>query len=168
MSNNKKAVIIGNSDGIGLALTKRLLNSGWNVLGLSRSPSSVNNENYIHTVVDVTSSEFSTLLSESIDDDISLCVYCAGIGEQLDFENLKQEEKIFQVNLIGAIKTIEAVLPGMKKRNNGHIIILSSIGDLIISPEAPSYYASKAGLSSYVEAMALLIPKWPKGITFRL
>ncbi len=43
MANNKKAkkaVIIGNSDGIGLALTKRLLNSGWNVLGLSRSPSS--------------------------------------------------------------------------------------------------------------------------------
>lgn len=155
MADNKKAVIIGNSDGIGLALTKRLLNSGWKAQGLSRSPSSIENENYTYTVVDVTSAEYSQKLSEAVGNAVDLCVYCVGIGEPLDFENLRQEEKIFQVNLIGAIKTIEAVLPGMKKRNNGHIIVLSSIGDIIITAEAPGYYASKAGLSSYVESLAL-------------
>jgi short-subunit dehydrogenase len=105
------------------------------------------------------------MLSENVSDEITLCVYCAGIGEQLDFENLEQEVKIFQVNLIGVIKTIEAVLPGMKKRNNGHIIVLSSIGDIIITPEAPGYYASKAGLSSYVESLALATKPYNVAVT---
>jgi NAD(P)-dependent dehydrogenase (short-subunit alcohol dehydrogenase family) len=36
-----RAVLVGNSDGIGLALTTRLLLAGWQVTGLSRSASSV-------------------------------------------------------------------------------------------------------------------------------
>jgi NAD(P)-dependent dehydrogenase (short-subunit alcohol dehydrogenase family) len=32
------ALIVGNSDGIGLALTRRLLGEGWRVTGVSRSP----------------------------------------------------------------------------------------------------------------------------------
>jgi len=165
LTNNKKAVIIGNSDGIGLCLTKRLLNSGWIVQGFSRSPSNIKDENYKHIVIDVTSSDYTAKLSEHTSDEITLCVYCAGIGEQLDFDNLKQEEKTFHVNLIGAIKTIETILPGMKKLKFGHMIVLSSIGDIVITPEAPSYYASKAGLSSYVESMALAIKPYNVAIT---
>ncbi len=165
MSNSNKAIIIGNSDGIGLGLTKRLLNSGWAVIGFSRSASPINNENYNHIVVDVTSSDYEAKLSEHSGEEISLCVYCAGIGEQFDFENLKQEEKTFHVNLIGAVKTIEAILPGMKRSKKGHIIVLSSIADVIISPEAPSYNASKAGLSSYVESLALAARPYNVAVT---
>jgi NAD(P)-dependent dehydrogenase (short-subunit alcohol dehydrogenase family) len=35
----RRALVVGNSDGIGLALTKRLLADGWTVVGLSRRPS---------------------------------------------------------------------------------------------------------------------------------
>lgn len=38
---NNKALIIGNSDGIGLALTSALLKLGWNVIGISRSSSRI-------------------------------------------------------------------------------------------------------------------------------
>ena len=165
MSNIKKAIIIGNSDGIGLGLTKRLLELGWSVQGFSRSESSIKHENYQHTTIDVTSSEYSRKLSEQTGDDISLCVYCAGIGKELDLENMHQERKVFEINLIGAIKTIEAILPGMKKNKSGHMIMLSSIGDVAISPEAPSYFASKAGLSSYVESLALAMKPYKVAVT---
>ncbi len=165
MSNSKKAIIIGNSDGIGLGLTKRLLKLEWSVQGFSRSKSSIKNENYSHTTIDVTSSDYSQKLSEQTGDDIALCVYCAGIGEELDFENLQLERKVFEVNLIGAVKTIETILPEMKKSKNGHMIVLSSIGDVAISPEAPSYFASKAGLSSYVESLALAMKPYNVAIT---
>ena len=132
MTDNKKAIIIGNSDGIGLGLTKRLLSLGWNVFGFSRSASSIENENYTHNIIDVTSTDYPQRLSEIESHDISLCVYCAGIGEQLDFDNLQQENKIFQVNLNAAIKTFEIILPAMIKRKSGHIIMLSSIGDIVI------------------------------------
>ncbi|MCP4703999.1 MAG: SDR family NAD(P)-dependent oxidoreductase [candidate division Zixibacteria bacterium] len=164
MSNNKKAIIIGNSDGIGFGLTKRLLKLGWIVQGFSRSASSIKNENYIHTIIDVTSMEFPQKLSE-IEGDTALCVYCAAIGEELDLENLQQEDKIFQVNLNGAVKTIASILPMMTKRKKGQIIVLSSIGDIVISPGAPSYHASKAGLSSYVESMALAARPFNVAIT---
>jgi len=155
MTNAKKAIIIGNSNGIGLGLTKRLLDAGWKVCGLSRSESSIEHDSYSHTIIDVTSPEFVQKLSDTAGDNTDVAIYCAGIGELLDIEKLKQEEKVFQVNLIGAVRSFEAILPGMVKRKNGHIIMLSSIGDVIISPEAPSYHASKAGLSAYVESMAL-------------
>jgi NAD(P)-dependent dehydrogenase (short-subunit alcohol dehydrogenase family) len=44
-----KALIVGNSDGIGLALTRRLLADGWDVTGSSRNASTLGT----HHVVDV-------------------------------------------------------------------------------------------------------------------
>ena len=153
----KSALIIGNSDGIGLGLTRRLLDSGWRVQGFSRSPSLIENDLYNHGVVDVMSGNFPDDLSAAVSDKIDLCVYCAGIGEELQLDALARERLVFEVNLMGAVKTVEAVLPTMTKQSAGHIIVLSSIADQLVSPEAPSYSASKAGLTSYVESLALAL-----------
>jgi len=157
MDSLKLALIIGNSDGIGLGLTRRLLDLGWRVQGFSRSLCPIEKDLYSHCVVDVTSGEFPDVLSAAITDKIDLCVYCAGIGEEFRTDALARERLVFEVNLMGAMKTLEAVLPTMIERNGGHIIVLSSIADQLISPEAPSYSASKAGLSSYIESMALAV-----------
>ncbi len=44
----RRALLIGNSDGIGLATTRRLLDEGWTVAGLSRSPSPLTHASYEH------------------------------------------------------------------------------------------------------------------------
>ena len=165
MSQNKQAAIIGNSDGIGLSLTERLLDMGWTVRGLSRSGSSIRADSYKHSIVDVTSDDYQNRLLDAVGDGVDLCVYCAGIGELFDIGALEFERKVFEVNLIGALKTFEIVLPGMLQRKAGHIIILSSIGDEAISPEAPSYHASKAGLSSYIEGLAMGVKKYGVAVT---
>ena len=46
----RTALLIGNSDGIGLAATKRLLGSGWEIIGISRSESKLSNPSYRHIV----------------------------------------------------------------------------------------------------------------------
>ena len=48
-----KALLVGNSDGIGLATTRRLLEGGWNIIGVSRSESPISNSVYHHRVIDV-------------------------------------------------------------------------------------------------------------------
>ena len=56
MAPARRALVIGNSDGIGLVLTRRLLDEGWQVAGLSRRPSPLDGApGYRHVVADVAS-----------------------------------------------------------------------------------------------------------------
>jgi short-subunit dehydrogenase len=89
-------------------------------------------------------------------------VYCAGIGEFLDVTTFSAERRVFEVNLLGAVATLEVVIPAMIRAGKGHFIGLSSLADVLIDPVAPSYAASKAGLTSYLEAIALACR--PRGV----
>ena len=155
----KKALFIGNSDGIGLATTMELLKREWNVMGISRSESPIKNPSYEHIVAEVQNDEYPVILKSVLEKGkpLDLCVYCAGIGELLDLFNMEGETEIFKVNLLGMVKTASCVIPLMVQRCNGHFIGLSSLADEMLSPEAPSYHASKAGFSNYLEGLALAL-----------
>jgi len=146
-----------------LAATKRLLAAGWDIIGISRSESPIKNTSYHHQAADVSNINYLDLMSELvIKDPVDLCIYFAGIGELLDPLNMNGEARIFDVNLTGMVKTAAAVIPQMVKKGQGHFIGISSLADELLSPEAPSYYASKAGLSSYLGSLALALK--PKGV----
>ena len=163
MQSSKNALIIGNSDGIGLTLTRELLNTGWIVKGFSRSTSPITHNAYSHSVISVEDDGFSPILKSSVEKSpVDLCIYCAGIGEMLDLADMKGEAKIFEVNLIGMVKTVSCVIPEMVREGKGHFIGLSSMADRILAPDSPSYSASKAGFSSYLESLALAVR--PKGV----
>jgi NAD(P)-dependent dehydrogenase (short-subunit alcohol dehydrogenase family) len=136
----RHAIIIGNSDGIGLALTHRLIGEKWQVTGLSRSPGPVTSH-----VTDVTSADYPEILKSALPAD--LVVYCAGIGE---LDDLPAQTRTIAVNLLGAARTAEVVIPVMLGCGSGHLIGLSSLADVLISADAPGYAASKAGLTSYL------------------
>lgn len=157
MSGN--ALFIGNSDGIGLAATRKLLEQGWKIRGISRSVSPINNQFYEHVVADVQSEDYLLTLKSILDRGVpvDLCVYCAGIGELLDTSNMEGEAQIFDVNLMGMVKTVSCVIPLMVAGGKGHFIGISSLADELLSPEAPSYNASKAGFSNYLEGLALAV-----------
>ena len=152
------ALIIGNSDGIGLAATIELRNRGWQVVGISRSASVIKDSSYEHIVADVRDAEFVTHIKSVLKTGpTDLCIYCAGIGELLDSSNMKAEVEVFNVNLMGMVKTASCVIPAMVENACGHFIGLSSVADGMLSPEAPSYHGSKAGFSSYLEGLALAL-----------
>ena len=157
MATPGRAFIVGNTDGIGLALTRRLLRDGWSVVGLSRRASPVEAAaSYRHAVADVSAADYRTALQALLarEGPFDLCVYCAGIGELLDLDDLAGEAAVFRVNLLGAVETLAAVLPPMIAAGRGHFVGLSSIGDGVWS-DAAAYSASKAGLSTYLEGLAL-------------
>ncbi|MET8153813.1 SDR family NAD(P)-dependent oxidoreductase [Actinoplanes sp. NPDC049668] len=156
--------VIGNTDGIGLALTRRLLADGWAVTGMSRRPATVEHDRYVHVAADVAAPEFPARLAGALDaaGGADLCVYAAGVGDLLDPDDLAAQTRVFEVNLIGAARAVEVVLPRMLAAGGGHFIGLSSLADTLISPEAPGYAASKAGLSSYLIALGAALR--PRGV----
>jgi short-subunit dehydrogenase len=159
-----KALLIGNSDGIGLATTKELLKQGWKIIGISRSESPIQDPSYEHIVAEVQDAEYSGRLKSALEKHapLDLCIFCAGIGEMLDLSKMEDEVKILEVNLLGMVKTASCVIPLMVKRGKGHFIGISSMADELLSAEAPSYHASKAGFSNYLEGLALALK--PRGV----
>src|SRR5579884_4268933 len=162
-----QALVIGNSDGIGLALTRRLLALSYQVTGISRRMALIEHPAYRHFVRDVTDPEYRAVLKAILAEQhqLSLCVYCAGIGGHVDFANLAFETHVFEVNLMAAVVTTELVLDHMIGRGSGHFIGLSSIADRLTSATVPSYTASKAGISRYWEGLGLALSSEKVNVT---
>ena len=159
-----RVLLIGNSDGIGLGITKELLKREWTVVGFSRSKSPIEDRLYEHITCKVQDEEYPLKLKTVLEnsESIDLCIYCAGIGEMLDLSDIAGEAGIISVNLLGMFVTASHVIPLMVRKGKGHFIGLSSVADEMLSPEAPSYHASKAGFSNYLESLALALS--PKGV----
>lgn len=157
----KTALLIGNSDGIGLRTTHFLLAQNYKIIGLSKNNVHIDNLNYRHFIQDITHEKYQSALQDILSSmpNLDLCIYFAGIGTSIDLDKLEQETKVFQVNLMSAVITTEAILTKMLKNNHGHFIGLSSVMDVMIVPEAPSYSASKSGISKYWEGLALALKK---------
>jgi short-subunit dehydrogenase len=160
-----QAIIIGNTDGIGLALTRRLLSDGWAVTGLSRRTATVEHDRYVHLAADVTAPGYPAELTRAVTaaGRVDLCVYAAGVGELLDLGDLGAQTAAVEVNLLGLARTVEVVVPRMLAAGSGHLIGLSSLADALITPEAPGYAAAKAGMSSYLLGLGAKLR--PRGVS---
>ena len=61
------------------------------------------------------------------------------------------------VAVTGALRTARIVLPPMVAAGRGHLVVLSSQADELVSNIVPSYTASKAALSTYFEGVGLAL-----------
>jgi NAD(P)-dependent dehydrogenase (short-subunit alcohol dehydrogenase family) len=155
---SRHALIIGNSDGIGLHSTRRLLDRGWQVTGVSRRASPVGHDGYQHHVLDVSQRDYVEKLRAILGQGpVDTCIYCAGIGGPPDPNDLGSEVHVFEVNLMGALRTAQAIVPAMVAAGRGHLVVLSSQADALVLADFPSYAASKAALSSYFEGLGLAL-----------
>ncbi|KAG3280376.1 retinol dehydrogenase 8 (all-trans) [Ictidomys tridecemlineatus] len=89
--------------------------------------------------------------------EVDVLVNNAGVGlvgplEGLSIDTMKN---IFDTNFLGAIRLVKAVLPGMKKRRQGHIVVVSSVMGLqgVIFNEV--YSASKFAVEGFFESLAI-------------
>ncbi len=79
---------------------------------------------------------------------ININVGTAGQGESWD-----DTDRLLNVNLRAAIALVQAVLPGMRQRRAGQIVLISSLAAYFGLPMTPAYCASKAALKSYGESL---------------
>src|SRR5579862_7208437 len=152
----RSILIIGHSDGIGAEVAAALLARGDRVTGISRRASGRSDIAFREVVMDVTSPEYGSVLQNLVQQPggFDACIYCAGIGSNLTLPDLSGDAHVFDVNLTGMVKTMAALVPGWLAAGRGHFVGLSSLGDVIVNDAAPSYSASKAGFSSYLNSMA--------------
>lgn len=148
------AVVTGGSSGIGLEVVKKLTADGYRVYEFSRRESSAPR----HISVDVTNDEnvisaFSQVIETEGGIDILVC--CAGFGISGACELTPSSEALRQldVNLLGAARCVNAVLPSMREAQHGHIVLVSSVAAVIPIPFQAWYSASKAAINSYVSAL---------------
>ena len=152
----RRVLIVGNSDGIGAAVTRDLLTLGDEVVGISRSANPLGSGKPRHEVMDVTDPAYPSLLARLVAEyhSFDACIYCAGIGSDLKLPDLSGESQVFEVNLTAMVRTLEILIPSWLALRRGHFIGLSSLADIMVDPVSPSYSASKAGVSRYLVSMA--------------
>lgn len=95
---------------------------------------------------------------------VDLLVANAGVGAPtlLDPVNIADVEKMFQVNVLGVVYSIEAVLAEMLQRRQGHLVAISSLGGYKGLPGESAYTASKAAVNAYLEGLRIQLA--PRGV----
>lgn len=80
---------------------------------------------------------------------------CAGVGRLSSVADLDTEgfRTMLEVNVLGVALAFEAVLPGMIARGSGHLVGISSVAGFRGLPWMPGYSATKAAVSTYLEAL---------------
>lgn len=88
-----------------------------------------------------------------------LLVANAGFGAptRLDPLNIDDVERTFRVNVMGVVYAVEAVLPGMLARRDGHLVAVSSLAALKGLPGESAYCASKAAVDVYMEGLRIAL-----------
>jgi short-subunit dehydrogenase len=88
---------------------------------------------------------------------VDLLIANAGVGAPtlLNPLNIDQVERMFRVNLFGVIYSIEAVLPGMLAKKQGHLAAVSSLAAYKGLPGESAYCASKAAVNTYMEGLRI-------------
>jgi 3-oxoacyl-[acyl-carrier protein] reductase len=89
--------------------------------------------------------------------EIDILVANAGVGHFNYLEELTEEEydDMFDANVKGVYNWIRFVLPAMKKRNDGKIIIISSIAALNVYKRGGLYCATKHAVQAIAETLRL-------------
>ncbi|MBV9122360.1 MAG: SDR family NAD(P)-dependent oxidoreductase [Planctomycetes bacterium] len=166
---NQVAVITGASSGIGWALAKALAAEGCKVGLLARrkdkldllageiqqaggiaamAPADVGDRGQVQAAV----KELTAQLGP-----VDLLIANAGVGMPtlLNPVNIADVEKMFRVNVLGVVYSIEAVLPAMLERGRGHLAAISSLGGYKGLPGESAYCASKAAVTVYLEGLRI-------------
>ncbi|SMF05396.1 SDR family NAD(P)-dependent oxidoreductase [Pseudobacteriovorax antillogorgiicola] len=88
---------------------------------------------------------------------IDLLVANAGIGVDQPIQSFDPElaKKIYEVNVIGLMETIAAVLPDMVARRQGHIVGVASLASYISFPKTYVYCASKHAVRAHLDGLRL-------------
>jgi short-subunit dehydrogenase len=68
-------------------------------------------------------------------------------------------KKLIEINLLGAVNAIHAVVPHMIERGSGHLVGISSLAGFRGLPKSAAYSASKAGMTAFFESVRLDVAK---------
>lgn len=159
----KKVVLItGASSGIGNACAKYLAKKGFKVIGTSRNgsipPKKIDGFDLIKMDVDDSKSVKSAIdyiIKENNSIDILVNNAGWGISGSIEDTSVEKAKDLFETNFFGVHRVIKQTLPHMRKKKDGKIINISSIGGIIGLPYQGFYCSTKFAIEGYSEALRL-------------
>ncbi|WP_433559621.1 oxidoreductase [Pseudonocardia xinjiangensis] len=160
--------ITGVSSGFGRAFAQVFLAAGHTVVGTVRKP---DDDEQFEELADGTSGRALTRVLDVTDDDavlatvadveesvgpIDVVIANAGYGHEGVVEESPMSElrAQFDVNVYGAVATLKAALPYMRRRRHGHLMAVTSMGGLITVPGLAYYQGSKFALEGILDTLA--------------
>ena len=160
------AVVTGGARGIGLAITRALVDHGVRVHVFDVAPGKGDDPApYTFHPVDISDSASVADAAANLPPGVTLLVNNAGITRDRSMVNMSDEEwnAVLSVNLTGAFHVTRALAPAMRKAGYGRIVNITSINGIRGKFGQANYCASKAGLIGLTKTLARELG--PKGIT---
>nr|WP_299703624.1 SDR family oxidoreductase [uncultured Pontibacter sp.] len=151
----KNILIIGGTSGIGLAIARQLQAEGAHVTVASRKTSEAIEELGIaHLELDVLA--FDPAFIKDLPNELHGLVYCPGSIRLRPFERMSTEDfrQEYELNVLGAIQSIKAVLPLLKKPDSASIVLFSTVAARLGMPYHASIASSKAALEGLAVSLA--------------
>jgi NAD(P)-dependent dehydrogenase (short-subunit alcohol dehydrogenase family) len=95
---------------------------------------------------------------------IDVLVNNAGVGLMAMIEELKPDDlrRLYETNIFGVLRVTQAILPKMRERRKGRILMLSSVSGFLTPPTQGAYSSSKHALEAISNALRLEL--YPFGI----
>ena len=160
----KKAIVLGGSNGIGLAISLNLLKRKYHVIVVDRSEPKdeyFEGKEFTYLKCDLRDFDISLFEELSKDEEIELLMITAGFGRVSRFENLDLTEikNQMQVNAVSIMEIIKVFYSKILSKKSFYTGVMVSIAGRISSPLFSTYSASKAALSKFIEALNIELEK---------
>ena len=154
-----KILIAGASGGIGKYLAEQFSEKGFEVFGTYNSHPPKQNLKYKMDKVDVTKEpEIEEWINNvaNCSDELSF-IYCVGLNYNCITHKAETDKwlEVINTNLIGAQLSLKHILPLMRNKRYGRIILFSSVVPQIGVPGTSAYSSSKAGLWGLTKTVAI-------------
>jgi NAD(P)-dependent dehydrogenase (short-subunit alcohol dehydrogenase family) len=161
---NQVVLITGAASGIGRQLALNLSAEGAHIAGLDlqreplealrsllKSPCAT----VVADVIDLAALRAAVKQLETQLGPADILIANAGIGRETPAAHFSPEDigAQIQVNLVGVVNSIAAVLPAMRQRGRGHLVAISSLASYRGLPLMAGYCASKAGVNALMDAL---------------
>lgn len=144
----KKVIIVGGSKGIGKAIVKSLIDTHI-IYNISRTSPEISHSNLTHYSCNVLENDLPEIT------EADALVYCPGSINlkpisRLSIEDFKAD---FEINVLGAVKSIQKYLPILKNGVNPSILLFSTVASKLGMPFHASIATAKSGVEGLVKSL---------------
>lgn len=168
------AVVTGASSGIGAATALLLAEHGFHVVAVARRAERLQelarkSADIESMVVDVTSDSDVMKLAQHLSGKPVELLVC-NAGGAFDFDTVITSDpeiwmKTYDVNVVGSVRTIKAVVPLMTEHGKGHLVLITSTAGQVAYENGGSYVAAKHGEVALARTLRLELSGLPIRVT---